>query len=39
MDAYDKGLNARQAMWASKKYQGHRALPESIMAEFDQEHL
>ena len=33
MDAYEKGLNGKQAAWASKKYRGHRVLPESIMRE------
>ncbi|KAG2035644.1 hypothetical protein BDR03DRAFT_867732, partial [Suillus americanus] len=31
MDAYRKGLNGKQAVWASKKYCGHRVLPETIM--------
>ena len=31
MDAYEKGLNGRQAAWASRKYRGHRVLPEGIM--------
>jgi len=31
MDAYNRGLNGRQAAWASKKFRGHRVLPESIM--------
>ncbi|KAG2074724.1 hypothetical protein BDR04DRAFT_1007732 [Suillus decipiens] len=31
MDAYRKGLSGKQAVWASKKYRGHRTLPESIM--------
>ena len=33
MDAYEKGLNGKQAAWASKKYWGHQVLPESIMME------
>ena len=33
MDAYEKGLNGRQAAWASRKYRGHRVLPERIMRE------
>ena len=38
MDAYEKGLNGpgKQAAWASKKYRGHRVLPESIFMELDQ---
>jgi hypothetical protein len=35
MDAYQKGLNGRQAAWATKKYRGHRVLPSSILAELD----
>ncbi|KAG2341755.1 hypothetical protein BDR05DRAFT_976858 [Suillus weaverae] len=31
MDAYRKGLNGKQAAWASKKYHGHRVLPETLM--------
>ncbi|KAF8184748.1 hypothetical protein BJ912DRAFT_853053, partial [Pholiota molesta] len=31
MDAYHKGLDGKQAAWASKKYRGHRVLPESLM--------
>jgi hypothetical protein len=31
MDAYRKGLDGKQAAWASKKYRGHRILPETIM--------
>ncbi|KDQ11231.1 hypothetical protein BOTBODRAFT_162994 [Botryobasidium botryosum FD-172 SS1] len=33
MDAYRKGLNGKQAAWASKKYRGHRVLPERIFEE------
>ena len=28
MDAYAKGLNGKQAMWAAKKCHGHQVLPE-----------
>jgi hypothetical protein len=35
MDGYRRGLNGKQAAWASKKYRGHRVLPESIMQELD----
>jgi hypothetical protein len=31
MDAYRKGLTSKQAAWASKKYCGHRVLPESLL--------
>ncbi|KAG2359355.1 hypothetical protein BDR07DRAFT_1292591, partial [Suillus spraguei] len=30
MDAYRKGLDGKQAAWASK-FRGHRVLPETIM--------
>lgn len=33
MDAYRKGLNGKQAAWASKKYRGHRVIPEQIIEE------
>jgi hypothetical protein len=36
MDAYEKGLNGKQAAWASKKFKGHRVLPESIFHDLNQ---
>jgi hypothetical protein len=36
IDAYAKGLQGKGAAWAAKKYRGHRVLPESILAEFDE---
>ncbi|KAG1788180.1 hypothetical protein EV424DRAFT_1650792 [Suillus variegatus] len=30
MDAYRKGLNGKQAAFATKKYRGHRTLPLSV---------
>jgi len=33
MDAYCRGLNGKQVAWASRKYRGHRVLPESILEE------
>ncbi|KDQ50719.1 hypothetical protein JAAARDRAFT_185917 [Jaapia argillacea MUCL 33604] len=36
MDAYRKGLTGKQAMWAAKKYRGHRVLPASIFLELAQ---
>jgi hypothetical protein len=33
MDGYRKGLNGKEAAWASKKYRGHRVLPAGIMDE------
>ena len=35
MDAYRKGLDGKQAAWASKKFRGHRVLPASIMEDLD----
>ena len=35
MDAYKKGLDGSQAVWANQKYHGHRVLPKNILAEFD----
>ncbi|KAF9035602.1 hypothetical protein BJ165DRAFT_1562433 [Panaeolus papilionaceus] len=35
MDAYRKGLNGNQAAWASKKYRGHRIIPDSILADLE----
>jgi hypothetical protein len=29
------GLNGAQAIWANKRYHGHRVLPDSIMNELD----
>ncbi|KAF9470849.1 hypothetical protein BDN70DRAFT_998814 [Pholiota conissans] len=39
MDAYSRGLNGRQAAWASRKYRGHRVLPESLMDELEKAHI
>jgi hypothetical protein len=30
MDAYRKGLDGKQAAFATKKYRGHRTLPLSV---------
>jgi hypothetical protein len=35
IDAYRKGLDGEMAIWANKKYHGHRVLPDTIIAEFD----
>ncbi|KZT63047.1 hypothetical protein DAEQUDRAFT_681078, partial [Daedalea quercina L-15889] len=37
MDAYCKGLTGKQALWATKKYHGHCLLPESTLAELDEQ--
>lgn len=39
MDAYLRGLNGRQAAWASRKYRGHRVLPASILDDLEQAHI
>lgn len=33
MDGYRRGLNGKQAAWASRKYHGHRVLPADIFDE------
>jgi hypothetical protein len=35
MDAYRRGLMGVQAAWESRRYRGHRKLPDSIMQELD----
>ncbi|KIJ24075.1 hypothetical protein M422DRAFT_195149 [Sphaerobolus stellatus SS14] len=35
MDAHRCGLTGAQAVWANKKYRGHRVLPNTIMEELD----
>jgi hypothetical protein len=35
MDAYDRGLNGRQAAWAARKYRGHRVSPQNILDELE----
>jgi len=39
MDAYKKGLNGKQAAWASKKFKGHNVLPESIFHDVNQTNI
>jgi hypothetical protein len=39
IDAYRKGLNGRQAAWATKKYRGHHVLPNCILDELDKAHI
>ncbi|TFK84495.1 hypothetical protein K466DRAFT_496470 [Polyporus arcularius HHB13444] len=36
MDAYRKGLAGDGALWAAKRYSGHRTLPHNILAQFDE---
>ncbi|KAF8512488.1 hypothetical protein JB92DRAFT_2812558 [Gautieria morchelliformis] len=33
IDVYRKGLNGSQAVWANRRYHGHRILPNSILQE------
>lgn len=35
MDAYEQGLNGRQAAWAARKYRGHRTLSVTIMKDLE----
>ncbi|EPQ61326.1 hypothetical protein GLOTRDRAFT_102921 [Gloeophyllum trabeum ATCC 11539] len=35
MDAYRRGLTGKQASWATRKYRGHRILPNSILDELE----
>jgi hypothetical protein len=37
IDAYQKGLNGRQAAWAARKYQSHRVLPPGFMEDLEKE--
>ena len=39
MDAYERGLDGKQAAWAARKYRGHRVLPESILDELEKEEI
>jgi hypothetical protein len=39
MNAYERGLNRKQAAWAARKYQGHRVLPQNILEELGKEGL
>jgi hypothetical protein len=34
MDAYRKGLSGSEAAWATKKYRGHRIIPDTILLHF-----
>ena len=33
IDAYSKGLTGPDAIWANRKYRGHRTLPPNILSE------
>ncbi|KAJ3982337.1 hypothetical protein F5890DRAFT_1415953, partial [Lentinula detonsa] len=37
IDGYNKGLDGKMAAWATRKYRGHRILPEGIMKEFSEQ--
>ncbi|KAF9219452.1 hypothetical protein BS17DRAFT_858841 [Gyrodon lividus] len=39
MNTYRMGLTGRQAAWASKKYQGHRVLPNLILDELEKANI
>ncbi|THU81889.1 hypothetical protein K435DRAFT_692679, partial [Dendrothele bispora CBS 962.96] len=34
-DAYEKGLNGREAAYAAKRYRGHRAIPKDYLKDFE----
>ena len=36
MDGYRKGLNGKEAAWASKTYRGHRTLPLGMMEKMEE---
>ncbi|KAJ3795064.1 hypothetical protein F5050DRAFT_1578979 [Lentinula boryana] len=41
IDAYRKGFSGSMAAWATKKYRGHRVIPENVdalLAEFHSNH-
>jgi hypothetical protein len=37
MNAYEHGLNGKQAAWAARKYRGYRVLPQNILDELEKE--
>jgi hypothetical protein len=37
ISAYSQGLSGPEAVWANRKYHGHRILPPSMMAELKRE--
>ena len=39
MDTYRKGLDGRQAAWATKKFRGHRVIPASILDDLEKARL
>lgn len=39
MNAYEHGLDGKQAAWAAQKYRGHRVLPQNILEELGKEGL
>ena len=39
MDAYERGLNGRQAAWAARKYKGHCILLAGIMEELGKHNI
>ncbi|KAF8510735.1 hypothetical protein BU17DRAFT_55167, partial [Hysterangium stoloniferum] len=36
IDAYSKGLNGAQAVWANRKYHGHQVLLDNILRMFEE---
>ena len=39
IDAYERGLDGKQAAWAARKYRGHCVLPQDILEELGKEGL
>ncbi len=39
MDTYERGLDGKQAAWATWKDRGHRVLPQNILEELGKEGL
>lgn len=39
MSVYQQGLNGHQAAWASRKYRGHRIIPESILTDLEKANI
>jgi hypothetical protein len=35
MEAYQCGLNSKDAAWAQKQYRTHRSIPKAILARLD----
>jgi hypothetical protein len=38
-DAYHRGLSSKQAVWATKRYHGHRRCPDSVLEDLDKHNI